>query len=143
MRITMNKDVIITMEGIQHDVDETEALIETVKGQYFKKNDSIYLLYQLPNKEATLKGRIKIKGETVEVIQGNSRLFFEVGKETTSFYPSPMGEILMELDTNVLKIEEEEDSLLVEFKYHLKMNGMYISRCTMKIVVVSDIEKET
>ena len=41
MRITMNKDVIITMEGIQHDVDETEALIETVKGQYFKKNDSI------------------------------------------------------------------------------------------------------
>ena len=138
----MTKDVLISIKGFQFDVsgephqqDEMELI---VAGQYHKKGDTIYLMYQeaMDGGEPDTKNTIKINSERVELSKkgrvSTSMLFIE-GQKNISTYRTPFGNMVIGIDTANIKIEEDEDSMKLDILYYLDLNYDLFAECNLKL----------
>ena len=82
----MKKNVIISLMGLQYAMEEEEAPIEVINfGQYYKKGDKHYLLYEETDESGNAtKCRIKVSEKELELQKrdrSNTRLLFLPGEE--------------------------------------------------------------
>lgn len=138
----MNKNVVISLMGLQYAVEEEEAPIEVINfGQYYKKGDKHYLLYEETdeNGKAT-RCRIKVSEKELELQKrdrSNTRLLFLPGEEYLTGYETPYGSLLVGVNTHSLELYEEEDFLRATLKYGLELNGEKTGECTLVLKVQS------
>ena len=133
--------VMLSIRGEQYfddvDPDETELMTE---GTMTFKGENIYLTYE----ESELTG---MKGTTTTFsVEGNrvvlertgtvnSRMVFEEGRQHTSLYETPFGELSVDIQTSRLLHNLTERGGLMEIKYSIAVEHTVTGRNCFKIRV--------
>lgn len=135
----MTKDVLITISGMQFNIEEEPIELVTV-GTYYLKNGKHYVLY-----EEQAEGNGQVTKNIVKFYEGhfemtkkgesNSFLLFEREKKTSTVYQTVVGPIQVDAVTSELSVEETENQLLVNVKYALDINYNFISECEVNFKV--------
>lgn len=137
----MNRNVKLSISGLHQDAEAENANVETiVSAEYFKKNDSHYLLYEEKQEgfEKTSKNRIKFKENSMELTrQGlmQTHMVFEEKKKHMTRYTTPYGEILLGIDTKQIRVMEQEHRIEVTVEYSLEADGEYLSDCKIQLQI--------
>lgn len=143
----MTRDVIVSISGLQMDVDAETPLEVITMGNYYFKNGKHYILYDEmsgENGEQT-KNTIKIADNRVDVIKkgdNNVHMIFEPDTKNMTFYQTPIGNLLIGINT--LGISQKEDDLNIQTKidYALEVNYSHMSDCSIEIKVKSKEDKD-
>ncbi len=137
----MTKEVLVTISGLQWGTDMDEENIETVvEAEYFKKQDSHYLLYEeYPEGfSKPSKNRIKFKEKLLELNrQGllNTHMIFEENRKHMTDYATPYGNFLLGIDTGKVLVEEREDCIRVTAEYKIEIGDEPISTNKIELCV--------
>lgn len=135
----MTKDVLITISGMQFDIEEKPIELVTV-GTYYCKNGKHYVLYeeQMEDNGQVTKNIVKFYDGHFEMTKkggNNSFLLFDREKKTSTVYQTLAGPIQIDAVTRDLSIAETENELLVNVKYALDINYNFISECEVNFKV--------
>ena len=115
--------------------------METVQpAQYFKRNDSHYLLYEekMDEDQAPCRSRIKFRDHLLELTrQGTAEMhmIFEENKRHVVPYNTPYGQLLLGIETRRVQVEEQEDRICVTVEYILDQEGEPFSESCLKLYI--------
>ena len=142
----MTKDVLISISGLQR-IDNTDDDVEMItRGDYYQRNGKHYILYDemLEGLPGVVKNIIKISPESVDIIKkgaASTHMQFEKNKKNLSCYATPLGELVIGIQTNKIRIMEEEDQLMVNVEYSLDINYQHASECNI-ILDIQSVQRE-
>jgi len=135
----MKKNVVITVRGLQRQVDEDEPVEVISAGTYLKKDDTHYLSYEEADEDGKItKNRIKITPSSIEMTkQGGitTRMIFVKGQKHFACYETPFGELTLGMTTKSIKVTEENSQISAALRYDLEVNGTHMSECELDIEV--------
>lgn len=136
----MEKDVLLSLKGLQFAVDEegAQALETITAAEYFERNGSRYVVYDEVTEgfSDTTKNIIKFKDSLVEVTKKglmNVHMVFEENKKNMTNYGTPFGNILIGIDTGKVSIAQEPDKIRINVDYVLEANYEYLADCKIEI----------
>lgn len=140
----MTKDVLLSLRGLQFDTTSEDGdKIETITpAEYYKRNDSHYVLYEEAVEGFTegTKNVIKFKDHTLDLTKKgivNVHMIFEDKKKNMTNYNTPYGDILIGIDTRSVKMTEEEERIVVDVDYALEVNYEHLADCKIKVDIRS------
>ncbi len=141
----MTKDVLIRISGMQTMDDDHDDIEIITTGDYFFKNGKHYVIYEeiMEGLEETVRNRVKIAPGMLDIQkQGavGTHMVFEQDKKCQARYATPMGEMIVEIATNQVSLEEQEDHLKVSVNYSLGINFQHVSDCHL-IMDISSRQK--
>lgn len=135
----MKKNVVITVRGLQRQVDDEEPIEVISAGTYLRKENTHYLSYEEADEDGKItKNRIKITPDSIEMTkQGGvtTQMIFVVGQKHFSCYETPFGELTLGMTTKEIKVMEESGQIAVALRYDLEVNGAHVSECELDIEV--------
>ena len=133
--------VMLSIRGEQYfdgiDPDAQELMTE---GTMTLTEDGMVLAYQetaITGMEGTTT-RFQIRGPRVILTRSgtvNSQMVFEEGRQHTSLYETPFGELSVDIQTSVLKHNLTERGGLMEIKYSIAVEHTVTGRNCFKIRV--------
>ena len=133
--------VLLSIRGEQYfddiDPDATELMTE---GTMALTEDGIVLSYEeseLTGMEGTTT-TFEVKGPRVTLTRSgavNSQMVFEEGRQHTSLYETPIGELSVDIQTSELKHNLSERGGLMEIKYSIAVEHTVTGRNCFKIRV--------
>ena len=133
--------VLLSIRGEQYfddiDPDATELMTE---GTMALTEDGIVLSYEeseLTGMEGTTT-TFEVKGPRVTLTRSgavNSQMVFEEGRQHTSLYETPFGELSVDIQTSELKHNLSERGGLLEIKYSIAVEHTVTGRNCFKIRV--------
>ena len=133
--------VMLSIRGEQYfdgiDPDETELMTE---GTMALTEDGMVLSYEeseLTGMEGTTT-TFEVKGPRVTLTRSgavNSQMVFEEGRQHTSLYETPFGELSVDIQTSELKHNLSERGGLMEIKYSIAVEHTVTGRNCFKIRV--------
>ena len=133
--------VLLSIRGEQYfdgiDPDETELMTE---GTMALTEDGMVLSYEeseLTGMEGTTT-TFEVKGPRVTLTRSgavNSQMAFEEGRQHTSLYETPFGELSVDIQTSELKHNLSERGGLMEIKYSIAVEHTVTGRNCFKIRV--------
>ena len=133
--------VLLSIRGEQYfdgiDPDETELMTE---GTMVLTENGMVLSYEeseLTGMEGTTTA-FEIKGPRVTLTRSgavNSQMVFEEGRQHTSLYETPFGELSVDIQTSELKHNLSERGGLMEIKYSIAVEHTVTGRNCFKIRV--------
>ncbi len=144
----MTKDVLLSIQGLQF-LQEQNANPEPVEvitsGDYYKRNGKHYILYDeiMEGTSDVTKNIIKIQDGCMDVMKkgaANVHMMFEKNKKNITYYNTPFGSLMIGIDAKDIKIEENEENILVNVAYGLEVNCEHMADCSIKMNIQS---KET
>lgn len=138
----MTKDVLIRIRGLQIAEEDGDELEVITTGDYYQKNGKHYIRYDevMEGFDGVIKNTMKIAPGYLDIIKKgilDSRMTFEQDKHNRSCYVTPLGDMMVGVNTNDICIQEEEDALKVEVKYSLDINYEHISNCSITVDICS------
>lgn len=140
----MTKEVLIRISGLQMMASEDEAddveMITT--GDYYRKNGKHYIIYDevMDGFEGHIRNTVKISPDSMDIRKkgiANAHMVFEQDKKNMTRYATPLGDMMVEVSTNRIQVDEQEDSLKVLVEYSLGINYEHISECNITMDVCS------
>lgn len=135
----MKKNVVITVRGLQRQVDEDEPVEVISAGTYLRKDDTHYLSYEEADEDGKItKNRIKITPSSIEMTkQGGitTQMIFIKGQKHFACYETPFGELTLGMTTKSIKVTEENNQISAALRYDLEVNGAHVSECELDIEV--------
>ena len=133
--------VLLSIRGEQYfdgiDPDETELMTE---GTMALTEDGMVLSYEeseLTGMEGTTT-TFEVKGPRVTLTRSgavNSQMVFEEGRQHTSLYETPFGELSVDIQTSVLKHNLTERGGVMEIKYSIAVEHTVTGKNCFKIRV--------
>lgn len=142
----MTKEVLVSIAGLQYELEGEEAIEMISAGEYYFRNGKHFILYEeildegSKDTTAMVKCTLKISETQVEVIKKGPaavHMIFELGKNHMTYYSTPYGDLLIGITTNSIHINEQEKRIDVELTYGLDMNYQFISDCNLTIAIVA------
>ncbi len=129
----MTKDVLVSVSGVQVDVDDEPIELVTV-GTYYLKNGKHYVLYeeQPEDNGPVTKNVVKFYEGHFEMTKkggNNSFLVFDKGQKTSMVYQTMVGPLQLDVLTKELFIVEREEEIQVHVQYSLDINYNFVSQC--------------
>lgn len=143
----MDKDVLLKISGLQVDEGQDDVNIETItKAQYYKKNDSHYVIYEEVTEgfSKPTKNVIKFKENMLDLTKKgnvNVHMLFEENKRSMSNYATPFGNVLVGVDTGNISMEETENQIQVSVDYTLELNYEYLAECKISMEIFPHAKK--
>ena len=135
----MKKNVVITVRGLQRQVDEEEPVEVISAGTYMRKDDIHYLSYEEADEDGKItKNRIKITPQSIEMTkQGGitTQMLFVRGQKQYACYATPFGDLTLGMTTKHINITEENMQISAALRYDLEVNGTHMSECELDIEV--------
>ena len=136
----MTKEVLVTISGLQYELNESEALEVITPGEYYCKNGKHYVLYEevLEADQAFTKNTLKISEKQIDLIRKgpvNVHMVFEENNCNMTYYNTPYGDLIIGVNTHKITTTEEEELITVEIQYGLEVNNSHVSDCTIKIMI--------
>ena len=138
----MEENVVIKISGLQV-VENTGDNVEVLAaGKHYVKNDKHYLLYDEIEEESQAKTSniIKFNHDIVEIVRKGAiggRLVFEENATKQSLYSTPMGDLLIELFTQEIALnEQQEGNVDLKVKYQIHIDGNKVSDNEIEINAV-------
>ena len=133
----MNKEVLISIRGLQFEEGTDENKIETITaGDYYKKNDYHYVVYDELTEgfEESTKNIIKFNDRELYLTKHglvNVHMVFEENKKNITNYVTPYGSILIGIETEKVDLKEEEKRIRVDVLYSLEVNYEHLADCNI------------
>ncbi len=140
----MSRKVTVLVRGIHRDYeagDEQGYHLETHStGDYHYRDGKHYIRYEDVSEDGSMSSSniLKIhKSELEHIKKGDSsaHMRFEAGKLHHTGYTTPMGELMVGVDTKHLAIVETVKGISVRVEYELMMNGDKISDSKIDIII--------
>lgn len=137
----MTTDVLLSIRGLQFEGENDANDLETITAaEYYKKNDSHYVIYEEATEgfRDTTKNIIKWNGQTLELTKRglvNVHMIFEEKKKNMTDYRTPFGSILIGIDTKQIQVTEKEDEISVHVDYALAINYEHLADCQISMKV--------
>ena len=138
----MEKEVLIALKGLQFALDEEGAnALETITpAEYYKRNDSHYVIFEelMEGFTDTTKNVIKFRDSQLEVTKKglvNVHMVFEENRKNMTSYATPFGNFLIGIDTDEVEIREEEDRIQVNVAYTLEANYEHMADCKIEMSI--------
>lgn len=136
----MTKDVLVSVSGLQSELEEDEALEVVTPAIYHKQNGKHYIKYEefLEDSNRPTNVLLKLSEQKMELLKKgevNVHMLFEEGKQNTTIYQMPYGQLMMGLNTMSMSLEETETEINAEIIYGLDINYAHVSDCQIKIRV--------
>lgn len=134
----MDNNVIVKISGLQV-VEETGDNIEMLAvGRHYIKNNKHYLIYEEieDDNDTVTKNTIKFNDMRAEVMRKgvvNGKLVFQKGENNQSIYSTPFGELLVEVMTKDIELNQNKDSINLKIDYELYANNNKISNNKIEI----------
>ena len=136
----MNREVELVLSGL-HDTEGTsdkDAVKTAQTAQYFKRNDSHYLLYEenMEGFDGVCKSRIKFRDNLLELTRQGAvemHMIFEENKRQVVPYNTPYGQLMLGIETRRVQVEEQEDQICVTVEYILDQEGEPFSESCLKL----------
>lgn len=136
----MEREVLLALKGLQFAVDEegAQALETITPAEYYKKNDSHYVVYDEVTEgfQDTTKNIIKFRGSHMELTKRglvNVHMVFEEKKKNMTSYATPFGNILIGIDTDEVVVREDRDQIKVNVAYTLEANYEHMADCKIEM----------
>lgn len=136
----MEKEVLLALKGLQFTMDEegAQALETITPAEYYKKNDSHYVIYDEVTEgfEDSTKNIIKFTDSHMEVTKRglvNVHMIFEEKKKNMTSYITPFGNIMIGIDTDKVDIKEDQDRIKVNVAYSLEANYEHMADCRIEM----------
>ena len=135
----MTKDVLVSVEGLQSFADDTPGKVEIINaGNYYKKNDFHYVLYDetIEGYQQVTKNMIKFReGEAYLRKKGviNVDMQFEENRKNSSCYATPFGDVMLDINTTAVQIREEEEQIVLDVDYDLEANYEQLAQCRIRV----------
>ncbi len=142
----MNKDVLVSIRGLQYDAYLGKAddppIEMIIKGDYYKKNDSHYVLFEeLSDDEGrTTRNMLKFKEHNLELTRKgviNVQMIFDEKSKTLSRYGTQFGEMLIGIDADSVTYTESEDEIHLAVDYALEVNYEFLADCKISVDIKS------
>ena len=125
----MTKDVLISVSGMQFGPETNGEQIEVItKGNYYKKKDKHYLLYDevMEGMDGVKKNLIRFDSKVFQLTKSgvtNVNMLFEENKRNITNYITPFGSITIGVDAHNIDVEETKDQIRIKIDYALDVNG--------------------
>lgn len=137
----MTKEVLIKVSGRQYDIGD-EPVELTLPGTYYLKNGKHYVLYEEPSDDGRepIRNRVKFHDGNFEMVKRgavSSALSFIQNERTGSVYRTGAGDVMMEVETHDIIINEMEHRIHTKVAYALYINGQFISECEVDFRVMA------
>jgi uncharacterized beta-barrel protein YwiB (DUF1934 family) len=93
----MTKDVLVSVAGLQFEVDQ-EAPIEVITaGEYYFKNEKHFILFEeiLEGHDGITKNTVKVSEKQIDIMKrgiSNVHMIFEENQKNMTYYNTPFGE---------------------------------------------------
>lgn len=140
----MTREVLIKISGLQmmDESGESDNIEVITTGDYFLKNGKHYIIYDemMEGVDGNVRNTVKVTTDSMDIRrQGitSAHMVFEQDKKNMTRYATPMGDMLIEISTNEIQVEEEEDSLKICVNYSLDINYEHVSDCNIRMDVCS------
>lgn len=135
----MTKEVLITISGMQFDIED-ESIEFVTAGTYYLKNGKHYVLYeeQPEDNGPITKNIVKFYDGHFEMTKkggNNSFLMFDRGQKTSTIYQTPAGAIQVDAVTHELSMIEKAEKIQVKVRYALNINYNFVSECEVRFKV--------
>ncbi|NMB34405.1 MAG: DUF1934 domain-containing protein [Clostridium sp.] len=124
----MNKNVIISVRGIQTSANKDKNKLELVtEGKYYKKGNAYYVTY----KESEVTGMegttttLKISDGVVTLMRFgsvNTQFIFEQGQNHLSYYDTRHGTFTMKITTRLVSIDVDDGGGEIKVDYKLEID---------------------
>ncbi len=140
----MKKNVVITVRGMQPEMDAGEPIEVISAGTYMRKDNTHYLTYEEADDNGKItKNRIKITPDSVELAKQGAvatRMYFSTEEKQYACYMTPFGELTLGMTTKQLDVSDAEQLVNVRLLYALEVNGDHLSDCHLDIEVVEVVK---
>ena len=138
----MTGKVMLTVTGEQFDLGEDAKTELVTTADYYFRNGKHFILYDVPATVDSDKSSstYKITDKAIEVTRkgdGALHMVFEENKQNLSSMTTVAGEMLVDIFTEKISVKLSDDSLRVEVRYSMSINGVFVSKCKVKILAVS------
>ena len=138
----MTRDVLIRISGLQTLNGESSDVEVITSGDYFYKNGKHYLVYEevMEGFEGNVRNTVKITPDMLDIRKRGiigTHMVLELDKKSQTRYATPLGDMVVELNTTRIRLEEEEDSLKVAVDYSLGINYQHVSDCSITMDICS------
>lgn len=138
----MKKDVLVSISGLQFEIDKEEAIEVISVGEYYNRNGKHYVLYDeiLEEVEGITNCILKISDKQVSIQKkgaNNVHMIFEENRKNITYYSTPFGDLQIGINTTSIKVTEEEDEILINIKYELDINNSHVSDCEIQVKINS------
>ena len=137
----MEKDVVISIKGMQQYVDSDPDTIELVTaGRLHREGESYTLSYQeseLTGLDGTLT-TIQVEGEQVTLMrvgEFNSQMVFQEGRRHLSMYNTPYGAMAIGVNTRHLLADLNDQGGDIEIDYAIEIDHAIAGRNVFQIKV--------
>lgn len=135
----MTKDVLLSISGLQfvaHEDGPGEPVEVITPGDYYKKNDKHYVLYDevMEGFEGTTRNIIKVGPDCLDITKkgvANVHMMFEKNKKNVTYYYTPYGSLLIGIDAKQVEVAETEENINVTVNYDLEVNYEFLANCNI------------
>ena len=135
----MKKNVVITVRGLQPEIDADEPIEVISAGTYMRKENTHYLSYEEADENGAItNNRIKITGKSIEMVKKGAvatQMIFLQGEKQYACYATPFGDLTLGIETKQIWVEEDAEGLSAGLRYGLEINGEYVSDCQLDVTV--------
>lgn len=125
----MDKNVIVSLKGIQTGLDNQTTTLEMMsEAKFYKKDNTYYIVYEeteITGMEGT-KTTIKISGDVVNLIRFgtiSSNMIFEKGIKHSCSYGTSYGSIDVSVEAKDMKIKIDDDGGEIYIGYDVEIAG--------------------
>lgn len=138
----MENNALITLIG-KHTVDgEVDSFELTTQGKYKKQNGKYFVSYEgseitgYNNTTTTLK----IQEDLVSMLRfgkemGSSQMIFQENKQYTGVYRTPLGNMSVDVFTNEMTVDVDDDGGELELDYFVQLNSCEPVRNNLKVKI--------
>ncbi len=138
----MKKDVLVSISGLQYELDKDEAVEVISVGEYYNRGGKHYIKYEeiLEDMDGVSSCTLKLADKQIDIIKrgaSNVHMVFEENTKNTTYYQTPYGELQVGIYTTRISVTEEEDKIIAEINYGLDINYAFVSDCQIQLKITS------
>ncbi len=134
------KDVVISVTGIQHGPGGPETLELVTPGRFGVDRDKAFFSYE-ETEISGMKGTttsFDVSPHTVTLKREGevgTEMIFEEGRKNYFLYETPMGSMMMGLDTNRIQCRLNQHGGYMQIDYNLEVENTVVSHNRFHVIV--------
>ena len=130
------------MQFTKQDEGDLEPIEVIMAGDYYRKNNKHYVIYDevIEGFDGTTRNIIKLQEDCVDIIKkgvANVHMTFEKNKKNVTCYDTPYGSLMLGINAKNIDIHEEEDDIQVKVEYALELNYEHLANCNIRMAIQS------